>query len=354
MHHAMRLSRPRVPSEGFAGVSVERGLLFVAVPGLLVAAPWILSNSGLLTIATTVSINAIVLYGLSLLYGQAGILSIAHAALWGIGAYMGGLMVAHVVFLGTGAGSGEPGVDLTFWAVLPLAGIAGALAAGLLGYPSLRVRGPAFLIVSFAFGQLIVIALTNIEITGRAAGLIVLGDVPGFLGLDFNSLRSFYFLTLAFLLLAIVAVYLIRVSSLGRTARAIRANEPLAKAVGINTDRYKITIFMISGAFAGVSGVLLLYHLRAIEPNLFGVFPSVELILMLLLGGARPLLGPLVGAIVVFFLPEVIPLGPVRSQILFGVLLIAIILMLPRGIVDSVRSAYESGKRAVVRSLSSP
>ena len=129
--------------------------------------------------------------------------------------------------------------------------------------------------------------------TGRAEGLIVSDRVPSVAGLTFTSQESIYFLTLAFLFLALIAVYLIGVSRLGRSLRAIRENEQLARSVGINVNRHKVRVFMISGAFAGVSGLLYGYFLRHVGPELFGSFPSIQLILMLLLGGARPLLGPL-------------------------------------------------------------
>ena len=275
--------------EVFLSTSAESRLLWVVVPTLLILVPWLLPTARLLTLATITSINAIVLYGLAVLYGQAGMLSIAHAALWGIGGYAGAWLLIEL--------------DLSFWAVLPIAPLVAALAAGLLGYPAIRVSGNHFIIITFAFGELFVIVLRNGGAlhTGRAEGLIVSDRVPSVAGLTFTSQESIYFLTLAFLFLALIAVYLIGVSRLGRSLRAIRENEQLARSVGINVNRHKVRVFMISGAFAGVSGLLYGYFLRHVGPELFGSFPSIQLILMLLLGGARPLLGPLAGAIVIFF-----------------------------------------------------
>ena len=314
--------------EAFLSNSAESRLLWVVVPTLLILVPWLLPTSRLLTLATLTSINAIVVYGLAVLYGQAGMLSIAHAALWGIGGYAGAWLLIEL--------------DLSFWAVLPIAPLVAALAAGVLGYPAIRVSGNHFIIITFAFAELFVIVLRNGGAlhTGRAEGLIVSDRVPSVLGLTLASLESFYFLTLAFLFLALIAVYLIGVSRLGRSLRAIRENEQLARSVGINVNRHKVRVFMISGAFAGVSGLLYGYFLRHVGPELFGPFPSIQLILMLLLGGARPLLGPLAGVIVIFFLPELINLDPIESQITFGALLVLVILVLPQGLVAGVQSRY--------------
>ena len=343
MHRQRRLAGVRAGSrwrvrlkEVFLSSSAESRLLLVAVPTLLILAPWILTTARLLTLATLTGINAIGVYGLAVLYGQAGMLSIAHAALWGIGGYAGAWLLIEL--------------DLSFWVVLPIAPLLAAFAAGLLGYPAIRVSGNHLIIITFAFGELFVIVLRNGGAlhTGRAEGLIVAERVPSVLGLSFTSPESFYFLVLAFLFLAVMAVYLIGVSPLGRTLRAIRENEQLASPVCINVNRYKVGVFMMSGVFAGISGLLYGYFLRHVGPELFGAFPSIQLVLMLLLGGARPLLGPLAGASVIFFLPELINVDPIESQITFGLLLILVILVLPQGLVAGIQTRYIWLKSRVV------
>jgi ABC-type multidrug transport system fused ATPase/permease subunit len=137
-----------------------------------------------------------------------------------------------------------------------------------------------------------------------------------------------------------LAAFLVARSKLGRTLRGIRENEELAEAIGIHTLYYKILIFAISGLFAGWGGLLYGYHLRHIAPQLFGAFGSIQLVLMLLLGGSRTLWGPVVGAVIVFFLPEVLGLDPIQSRILYGALLILVILLLPRGLAHGIRQQY--------------
>ena len=277
-----------------ATTSWEQRILLVAVPTLLILAPWILGSNRLITVANTAGINAIALYGLALLYGQLGYLSLAHAALIGVGAYTGGILMDHIIFEG-GAPVPEPfpNTDWATWAVIPLAAITAAIAAGLLGFASRRVSGYHFVILTFAFGALLPIVLKNWWISGRNEG-ILLRDPPTPPGL-IELRRATGFLlpgSSPSCFLAMIVYYLIVRSSFGRTLRGIRENETLAGAVGINTASYKIAIFAISGAFAGVAGVLFIHHFKSVNPPQFGGIEGVFFALMLLLGGPRWLLGP--------------------------------------------------------------
>ena len=150
------------------------------------------------------------------------------------------------------------------------------------------------------------------DFTGGATGLD-LGPIGRLFGVNFDKLRNYYLLVLAALLVGMLATHLITRSGYGRTLRAIRENEPLARAVGINTALHKLGAFMLSGAFAGLAGVLQAYYLRHISPELYGGLPSLYLALMVMLGGPRMLYGPLAGAIIVNFLPEVLNIDPVDS-----------------------------------------
>jgi branched-chain amino acid transport system permease protein len=266
------------------------------------------------------------LYGLALQFGQAGIMSVGHAAVMGIGAYTAAILATK---LGVG-----------FWLALPLSALFSALVAGLIGLPSLRVSGQHYIIITFCFCALLVIALTNGgSFTGAATGLDV-GSIDPIFGISFDRLKNEYYLVIVALLLCLFAYYLITNSSYGRTLRAIRENEPLARAVGIKTGLHKIGVLMVSGAFAGVAGILQAYYLHHIAPNLYGAFPSLYLALMVMLGGARLLYGPLLGAIIVNFLPEIMHLDPIDSRIAYGVSLLVVILLLPGGVSEGLLRIY--------------
>jgi branched-chain amino acid transport system permease protein len=295
---------------------------------VLATVPWLAPSNRMLSLAITAGINIVALYGLAVLFGQTGILSMGHAALVGVGAYTATILARDF--------------DIGFWTSIPFAALASMAAAALIGVPSLRVSGHHFVIMTFAFGQLLTITLTNGgDFTGRATGLDLQAPLTLF-GTNLGPLPSYYLLVLGFVALSAFASWAIINSSYGRTLRAIRENEKLAASVGINVGRHKIGAFIVSGAFAGVSGVLLTYFLRHISPSQFSSFPSIYLALMVMIGGARLLLGPIAGGVLVAFLPEMFNLDPVQSRILYGVCLIAVILVLPNGL---IAGAIEAGRR---------
>ena len=332
--------------------SPERAILIVVVPLFLIFSPnIILTNSRLLDIGITYTIFSIALYGVGLLYGQVGLLSIAHSAFLGIGAYTAGILLIQA--------------DIGFWPAMPISAIFVATLAGILGIPSLRVGGYHFVIVTFAAGAIFVIVATNwggddgrLGLTGGAQGLDIQAAAGSVFGQAFDITREqlpYFYLSLGFLFATIGVVYLVIVSPYGRTLRAIRENEELAKSVGIRPGLYKVTAFALSGGFAGVAGALYAYKLRHIAPTLFGSFEGVELALMVLLGGSRTLLGPLVGAIIVGFLPEFLEeiglgLSPFQRQMIFGLMLIAVITLLPNGLVLGARDLYLYLKRSAASS----
>jgi branched-chain amino acid transport system permease protein len=316
----------RVDSSWIRPPSREETVAGIVLVLILLAFPWFNLGYRFLSLAITTGFTAIALYGLSVQFGQVGIMSVGHAAIMGVGAYTAAILS---VKLGVG-----------FWGAFPLSILSSAIVAGLIGLPSLRVGGQHYIIITFCFCALLVIALTNGgDFTGGATGLDV-GSIDPLFGVNFDRLRNAYYLVITILLICLLFTYLIVNSPYGRTLRAIRENEPLARSVGINTSLHKIGAFMVSGAFAGVAGVLQAYYLRHISPNLYGAFPSLYLALMIMLGGARMLYGPLLGAIIVSFLPEMLNLNPIDSRIAYGIGLIGVILLLPGGVSAGLFNVY--------------
>jgi branched-chain amino acid transport system permease protein len=306
--------------------SREEIVTAVLVLVFLIGFPWLNPGYRFLSLAITTGFTAIALYGLGLQFGQAGIMSVGHAAFIGIGAYTAAIL------------AGKFGVG--FWLAVPFSILFSAVSAGLIGLPSLRVGGQHYIIITFCFCALLQIALTNGgSFTGAATGLDV-GSIDRIFGINFDQLRNTYYLVVGAFLICLLCNYLIVNSSYGRTLRAIRENESLARAVGIDTGFHKIGVFMVSGAFAGVAGILQAYYLRHISPILYGPFPSLYLALMIMLGGARLLYGPLVGAVIVIFLPEIMHLDPIDSRIAYGVGLLIVILLLPGGVSGGLLDIY--------------
>jgi branched-chain amino acid transport system permease protein len=188
----------------------------------LIGFPWLHPGYRFLSLAITTGFTAIALYGLGFQFGQVGIMSVGHAAFMGIGAYTAGILAAK---LGIG-----------FWGALPFSMLCSAIFAGLIGLPSLRVSGQHYIIITFCFCALLNIALTNGgPLTGGATGLDV-GSIDPVFGINFDRLLNAYYLVVVALLLCLSVTYLLVNSSYGRTLRAVRENEPLARSVGINAN----------------------------------------------------------------------------------------------------------------------
>ena len=298
--------------------SREQLCVAAIVGAVLVTFPFLDPGYRLMSIAITTGITAIALLGLTLQFGQAGIMSVGHAGIMGIGAYTSAILATQ---LGIG-----------FWGALAPSVLVAAVAAMLVGLPSLRVGGQHYIIITFCFCALLVIALTNGgAFTGSATGLDV-GSLGTVFGINLSRTGNTYALVVAFVLVSTALVYAAVNSRLGRTLRAIRENPALARAIGIDVNRYKLAVFFLSGAFAGLAGALQAYQLRHISPPLYGAFPSLYLALMIMLGGARFLWGGLIGAAIVEFLPELGHLDPIDARIAYGVGLILVILLLPGGV----------------------
>jgi branched-chain amino acid transport system permease protein len=277
------------------------------------------------SVATNAIIFAIAAYGLFFLYSQSGQLSAAHAALMGVGAY------TVVLF--------DLELHVSLWGSLPIALVVCFLAGVLLGLPSRRIAGHYFLIVTFAFTQVFILVLINwSSLTNGTDGLSVI-ETPPSPGFDIGTTAGYHRLCVIALALTLAALVLLRRTRFCRQLRSARESEALASALGMNVYRQRLIAFGISAVFPGLAGALYAYYLSHIEPAPFGITGSVNLILMLILGGNVVLLGPLVGAAVFGFLPDIIDLEPSVTQIVFGALLVVVILLFPRGIAGALVDA---------------
>lgn len=306
---------------------VPRALLGIGAV-VIVFAPWLLPTARLLSDATYAAVLATAAYGVWFIFRYVGILSIAHAAFMGLGAYAAALSVTHW--------------NLNFWLQLLLAASVGAVSAAAMGAVALRTRGSYFLIVLFAFTELVVAVLTNWQsLTGGSLGMFVMKPAEPFGSLvDLRSLHAVYWLAIGFMVVIAAATVALTRSGFGRRLVTIRDDDVLANSLGLSTFRHRLGAVAISGAIAGIAGVLFLYQQTALEPSLFGVFPGVDLVLIVLLGGVGIVAGPVVGAIIFVFLPEVLGLGPNAVQLVYGLLLVAVMVVLPSGLGGSLNQLY--------------
>ncbi len=212
----------------------------------------------------------------------------------------------------------------------------GILIAGVfglaLGFPSLSLSGHFLAIATIAFQTIVYLILTQWNsFTGGQFGIPVPAIGPATL-FDIHTPRSFYYLTLAVTLLCVLIVWRLAASRLGTGWEAIREDELLARAIGLNTTRGKLIAFVASAAMAGAAGVLNSFHVEGVSPSDFSIWTSAIVVAMVVIGGRGTIFGPIVGAATLTLLPEVLrPMQDYR-MILFGLLMILIVQFFPKGI----------------------
>lgn len=274
----------------------------------------------ILTLALCYTVPAI---GLNLLFGYTGLVSLGHMGFAGVGAYTTALMMKN------------GGVGF----VPALA--AGAVAAGgvglLVGLPCLRLRSHFFIIVTLAVGVILYSLFNNLDVvTGGAEGL---PGIPrpqpldlGFAVVDFRRPQGFYWLAVTVFVAMFFVQWMIVRSDFGRSLAAIRQDETVAAARGVDVFAHKLAVFVISAAIAGIGGGLKVTFLRAAAPLSFELLESINLVMIVILGGAGYLLGPLIGAVLFIAIPEVLRIANELRLVIFGVVLVLFALYAPRGV----------------------
>jgi branched-chain amino acid transport system permease protein len=298
------------------------GLLLLA----LLAAPWGLSEY-MLSQLVFICIYGIVGLGLMLLTGYTGQVSLGHAAFMAVGAYTHGLLIA----------AGWP-----FVLSLAAAAVLSALVGVIVGLPALRVRGIYLAIATMAFGFIVEEVLARWEsVTGGNSGLQI--GTPVLFGVKLDTTASFYYLCLAIAILVTLGMLNLLRAPTGRAFVAIRDSEISAQSMGIHLARYKTTAFALSAAIAGVAGALYAHQIRFLTPEQFTILQSIELLLMIVIGGIGSIHGAFFGAAFVIslpqfidwfkdFLPEAIANATGLRPLIFGAIMIAVVLVEPYGI----------------------
>ena len=293
---------------------------------LLLAAPWALSEYALAQL-TFVLIYSVVGLGLMLLAGFTGLFSIGHAAFLGVGAYTQAVL----------SNAGWP-----FPLSLAAAALLSSAVGVVVGLPALRVKGIYLGIATLAFGFIVEEALARWEsVTGGNAGMHV--KAPSIGAWKIDSDLEFYFLCLAVALLATLAVLNLLRSPTGRAFVAIRDSEVSAQSMGIHLARYKTLSFAISAALAGLGGALYAHKIQFLSPDQFSIVQSIDLLLMVVIGGLGSVHGAFLGAIFLIAMPQLIAVGkdslpdaigqaPGLQSLVYGLVLIGFVLFEPLGL----------------------
>jgi len=308
---------------------------------VLLTVPLWLQDQYILHILITTGIFIIAAMSLNLLLGYTGQLSLGHVAFFGIGAYASALTTLgfDVDLLGLRV------VHQPWPAIAGL--LVGMIVAGISGYVigrlSFKVRGAYFVIVTISFAEVTrLVALNWVELT---QGPLALTNIPpytlGFPGLGEYTLWNkiaYYYLVVAVGLVSYLVIGRLVGSRIGRAMIALKENETLASSVGIDVTRYLVLAAVVSAAMAGAAGSLYAHYLKIIDPDIFLFIYTVTMVIMVITGGKGTLAGPIVGGIIFGFLPVILRpfAAPAVQWILYGGLMIAIVFVLPQGIVPAL------------------
>lgn len=316
---------------------MNRPKLWLAISALTA---WVLShfepsiNPYYFDIIITIGINILLGVSLNLVNGYTGQFSLGHAGFMSVGAYAG---AAVTLFLGEPMqhvfGHGPAGIALQFVLALIAAGLCAAVAGLAVGVPSLRLKGDYLAIVTLGFGEIIRVIVENTDSLGGARGL----SIP--------ERYTDFFWTYFCAAICVYVVILLVNSTYGRGFLTVRDDEIAAEAMGINTTKYKVLAFVLGAFFAGVAGALYAHFKQYINPDGFGFLKSVDIVVIVILGGMGNTPGVILAAVLLTILPEGLRslsewqgLSPkiqpliANRMILYSLLLIILMLTRPQGL----------------------
>jgi len=281
----------------------------------------------------TIGIYVILGLGLNIIVGMAGLLNLGYGAFFAIGAYTVAILTAP-----------EPhNIGMSYWLALPIAVVVAAIAGILLGIPVLRMRGDYLAIVTLGFAEIIRILLRSDVMTGFTGGPRGIRSVggPELLGIDLNNETFFTYFILVGIVLAAFVIYRLQNSRVGRAWMAIREDEDVAEAMGVNILTYKLLALAIGVGFAGFGGAIFASRNRFTGPEDFTLQVSINVLCLVIIGGMGSIPGVLMGALVLKGLPEILRQLDDYRMLAFGALLVVMMIVRPEGLWPSARQKNE-------------
>jgi branched-chain amino acid transport system permease protein len=306
---------------------------------LMFLVPLAIDGEYTLHILIMAALNIILASSLRLIL-TTGQLSLAHGGMMTAGAYTSSLLVMKL--------------GISFWAALPLAGLAAATLALMVGFPFVRIKGIYFAMVTVFLAEMITLTAEQCRsITGGSSGIFAIpkpGPIvsPGLLKMTFTSKVDFYYLALVLMLITLLFLFAIEHSRIGLTLLSIRQADFLAESVGVNTARFKVLAFCVGCFFAGTAGGFYSHYIRAINPRSFDFFFAIYVVTFMIVGGGGRFAGPILGAFILTLLPELFRWLKEFQPFVFAGVLMAVIFFLPEGLVGlptRLFNLYTRGRR---------
>ncbi|MGI4847547.1 MAG: branched-chain amino acid ABC transporter ATP-binding protein/permease [Janthinobacterium lividum] len=290
---------------------MNKKTFFIGMVGIVLLAvfPLVFTNPYYVHLAETILIYAILLFGLDIVVGYTGQVSLGHAGLFGIGSYTTGVLVFKL--------------GMPFLVAAPASIAVTALFGAILALPALRVTGPYLAMVTLAFGTIIQILINEMTFLTEGPMGIKLPK-PSFLGHKLSEVEFFY-LVAVLMVVSLIVVHRILKSHLGRAFEALRDSPIASDCMGVSVYRYKVTAFVISAALAGLAGSLYAYSEEYISPNTYTFELTILFLLAVIMGGRKTRSGSLLGALIVVMLPSLLADITLFRQIATGAAIIAVI-----------------------------
>jgi branched-chain amino acid transport system permease protein len=313
----------------------KRGRVAGIVLGIILLAllPW-MAGQFLSQALFMVGLYVMMGLGLNIVVGYAGLLDLGYVAFFAIGAYVMGLFTS----------TGPLGMSsLNFWATLPIALLIGLFMGVLLGFPVLRLRGDYLAIVTLGFGEIIRILATSDWLSGWEGGPQGILHIPNpsFFGELMEKPQEMYYLVIAGSLLIAFVTIRLKDSRLGRQWMAMREDEDVAEAMGINLVQTKLLAFSVGAGFSAMAGAIFAARLGNIFPHSFNLIVSINALSLIIVGGLGSIPGVIVGSLILVGMPELLREFTEYRFLMYGILLIIMMLFRPEGFLPDVTHKRE-------------
>lgn len=321
---------------GIAGARLPHRTVLAVTMIVIAVLPLLLTTKYQVSVLIIAGIHVLLALGLNLVMGYTGQVSLGHAGFYGLGAYASGVLSVKYGF--------DP------WLALFVALLLSAVASAVIGAIALRLHGYHLSMATLGFGIILYILFVELSwLTGGPAGLV---GIPEF-RIGSYSLASdlpYYYLVWAVVgLMLLFSIHLVD-SRIGRSLRAIQGDDVAASLVGVNTWATKVMVFVIGACMASAAGSLYAHYITVLSPDSFGFMLSVEVVVMVVVGGSGSVWGPLVGGVLLTLLPEYLRVIKDYDVLVYGAVVVLVVMFVPRGIAGLVE--HRLRQRRIMKSAS--
>jgi len=314
---------------------IRRHAAFITFAVVVMAAPFFVHSTYYLSILAFTATRLMAALGLNLLMGQAGQISLGHAAFVAVGAYGSAIMTTRWAL--------DP------WLAMAIAALLAAAIAGVLGVPTLKLKGHYLAMATLGFGEIVFILLIQLKwLTSGSDGIV---GIPALsiAGLDLGRPKAYHWIAWGVALVMFRMTLNLVDSRVGRSLKALHRAEIAASSLGVNTSFRKVQTFMVSAVFASIAGSFYVYYIHFISPDSFTITFSVILLTTVVIGGVGSVWGAVWGTLLMMFLPEYLKrFNQDYTNLTFGLLMIVIMIFLPGGLV-SIGGAFNRVRRRLRR-----